>query len=647
MSNVQLGYTQVIDPISFKSIPSGKIYIGEYGTLPNPAVSGTWKQAYFVNSDGTRTAASQPIRTNAAGFAVDGSGNIKTIQVDGGYSLLVQDQLNVTKFSQACSSVNDGAVLEFDTIAGFTGALDGSVCYFKGRDTVGDGGGGHLRFLAGSTATADGVTIYSVPGGRLVREGWSVFGIDVRWAGADATGVEDSRAEIQSALNLGGEVRLPGKFRCTSTLYITKPGTSLVGRGWASVIGSTSVQEGSDQLIYEGTGYAISVAPSGASDIERVCLKGFAITGSGINDGVYVENCRHSEFNNVYITNVRDCWYFNDTDWQNKMTRCQGMSFSRYGIYANSSTEDSMLDTCIFRGYGAASVGLYVNYYASTLTAVNCDFSDNKTNVVLNLGLSSVDGVFTFKGCQFEGGSGGGSANHVGVQLVSSSEGTVAIFEGCRWTHTDAANRASAKAILADAAKSLVVRGARVTNIGTFIDIPTAANIGRLEVTDVIGSGVTTAFANQASSVTNRIINNVLSEPNNDSIYREGTFTPTVVGTSTSGTGTYTTQLGFWRRVGNVVHFNVQCTWTAHTGTGNLQINGLPFASAAIGTAQPVSVFMSDIALSANNVMQCFIGSGVSSIAIRQVPTGGGASAVIPMDAAGTIAISGTYFVAG
>lgn len=100
MSNISLNYAQIIDPLSFKSINLAKIYIGEYGTLPNPANSATWKQAYFVNSDGTRTAASQPIRTNAAGFAVDGSGNIKTVQVDGGYSLLVQDQLSATKFSQ-------------------------------------------------------------------------------------------------------------------------------------------------------------------------------------------------------------------------------------------------------------------------------------------------------------------------------------------------------------------------------------------------------------------------------------------------------------------------------------------------------------------------------------------------------------------
>lgn len=231
MSNVQLGYTQVIDPISFKSIPSGKIYIGEYGALPNPANASTLKKAYFVNSDGTRTAASQPIRTNAAGFAVDGSGNIKTIQVDGGYSLLVQDQYGATKFSQACSAANSGAVLEFDTIAGFTGALDGSVCYFKGRDTAGDGGGGPLRFLAGSTATADGVTIYNATGGRLVRDLQSEIGINIKWAGAKGNGVTDDTAAIQAAIKAGAwngtKVWAPnGTYVVNGTVLIGTDGTN-------------------------------------------------------------------------------------------------------------------------------------------------------------------------------------------------------------------------------------------------------------------------------------------------------------------------------------------------------------------------------------------------------------------------------------
>lgn len=99
MSNIALPYTQIIDPASFKSVLNAKIYIGEYGVLPNPSNSATWKQAYFVQDDGSRVAASQPIRTNAAGYAVDGSGNIRTVQVDGQYSLLVQDSSSVQRYS--------------------------------------------------------------------------------------------------------------------------------------------------------------------------------------------------------------------------------------------------------------------------------------------------------------------------------------------------------------------------------------------------------------------------------------------------------------------------------------------------------------------------------------------------------------------
>ncbi len=132
MSNISLNYAQIIDPLSFKSINLAKIYIGEYGTLPSHANASTWKQAYFVNSDGTRTAASQPIRTNAAGFAVDGSGNIKTVQVDGGYSLLVQDQFGATKFSTA-KAADIWADLASSGGAGLVGYGDSPLSTWLGK----------------------------------------------------------------------------------------------------------------------------------------------------------------------------------------------------------------------------------------------------------------------------------------------------------------------------------------------------------------------------------------------------------------------------------------------------------------------------------------------------------------------------------
>ena len=59
--------------------------------------------------------------------------------------------------------------------------------------------------------------------------------------------------------------------------------------------------------------------------------------------------------------------------------------------------------------------------------------------------------------------------------------------------------------------------------------------------------------------------------------YEEGTFTPTVQGGVTLGTGTYSTQQGRYTRIGNKVFFDITVGVSAHNGTGQLQIAGLPF----------------------------------------------------------------------
>lgn len=59
--------------------------------------------------------------------------------------------------------------------------------------------------------------------------------------------------------------------------------------------------------------------------------------------------------------------------------------------------------------------------------------------------------------------------------------------------------------------------------------------------------------------------------------YVEGTFTPTLTGAITAGTTTYTTQAGFYTRIGNLVYCEGYIVITAATGTGNATIGGLPF----------------------------------------------------------------------
>jgi hypothetical protein len=61
--------------------------------------------------------------------------------------------------------------------------------------------------------------------------------------------------------------------------------------------------------------------------------------------------------------------------------------------------------------------------------------------------------------------------------------------------------------------------------------------------------------------------------------YEEGTWTPTVGGTVTNGTYTYTIQTGTYTKIGNTVYFTGRVIVSAITvaATGSLVINGLPF----------------------------------------------------------------------
>lgn len=114
---------------------------------------------------------------------------------------------------------------------------------FADRETVGDGCGGQLRFLKGSTATADGVTAYAVTGGRLVRENWLATGVNILWAGAkvDAT---DNKAAIDRALNSYITVNVPfGTFKSSGGHNLQ--GKSLIGINRdVSIIKATGTNSG-------------------------------------------------------------------------------------------------------------------------------------------------------------------------------------------------------------------------------------------------------------------------------------------------------------------------------------------------------------------------------------------------------------------
>lgn len=122
--------------------------------------------------------------------------------------------------------------------------------------------------------------------------------------------------------------------------------------------------------------------------------------------------------------------------------------------------------------------------------------------------------------------------------------------------------------------------------------------------------------------------------------YEEGTFTPVMTPATTAGSGTYTTQTGKYTKIGNVVSFTINLAWTAHTGTGAMQITGLPFTVGTTGT--PCVVYFNSVTFT--GIPQALANASTTTITIETVATGG-ASTGLTLDTNCNIRANGQFFV--
>jgi hypothetical protein len=129
--------------------------------------------------------------------------------------------------------------------------------------------------------------------------------------------------------------------------------------------------------------------------------------------------------------------------------------------------------------------------------------------------------------------------------------------------------------------------------------------------------------------------------------YEEGSWTPTIVGGTTAGAGTYTTQVGKYTKIGNSVTITGRVTWTAHTGTGGMRIGGLPFTSMNVANvfASVTFGYINNVVYTAANSPLGYVNTNSTQIILVQMPSGGGAIANVNMDTAGDYIFSCTYMV--
>jgi hypothetical protein len=120
----------------------------------------------------------------------------------------------------------------------------------------------------------------------------------------------------------------------------------------------------------------------------------------------------------------------------------------------------------------------------------------------------------------------------------------------------------------------------------------------------------------------------------------ERSFTPVISGTTSAGVGTYTSRSGTYTITNNIVYFQLECTWSAHTGTGDILVSGFPFAAQNSEPAPIGWVWSNGLTITG----QATFGLNTNSTSGPLGAINNGTYSAVALDTAASIRISGFYF---
>jgi hypothetical protein len=124
-------------------------------------------------------------------------------------------------------------------------------------------------------------------------------------------------------------------------------------------------------------------------------------------------------------------------------------------------------------------------------------------------------------------------------------------------------------------------------------------------------------------------------------VVTNGSIAPTIVGTSTEGVGTYSTQAGSYTRIDRLVSVIMRLAWSAHSGTGNMRIDFSEVPYAPISTTPfPAALYVSGITLTNAHLQAITNGNQL----VLQTVASGGSPAAIPIQSSGEVRAWLQYF---
>lgn len=200
-------------------------------------------------------------------------------------------------------------------------------------------------------------------------------------------------------------------------------------------------------------------------------------------------------------------------------------------------------------------------------------------------------------------------------------------------------NGGTGAATAAAARTNLGLGTAATVNTGTTSGtIPLLTTGGALSLTGGLTAGGSLNISGaSAGQITFPATQNASSDANTLDDYEEGTWTPTVVGTVTAGTGTYTTNSGRYVKIGQLVTVQFIVIQTAHNGSGNMEITGLPF-TASYRTAA-LAGYVDGLTVTGQVCL--YVGNSSNKISIYAINNG--ATSVLAIDSAFQIYASLQY----
>jgi len=127
--------------------------------------------------------------------------------------------------------------------------------------------------------------------------------------------------------------------------------------------------------------------------------------------------------------------------------------------------------------------------------------------------------------------------------------------------------------------------------------------------------------------------------------YEEGTWTPVIIGSSTAGAGTYSLQEGFYTKIGRQVTVTGVIVWSAHTGTGIMRVDGLPYTIKNDNTYSSFALQYGTLTVSALAIAIIVTRPGQTYLQVDETVAGGSSQSGVTVDTAASLYFQATYFV--